>query len=92
MPALFPADGWVLHIIDTDPTSLSANGWLEDTSKARLAWVDSQQCFRLGLLLPLHEPTRRLLACNPEPPLQPWARLAAEFPSLGCLLSRWRST
>lgn len=23
----------VLHIIDTDPTSLSANGWLEDTSK-----------------------------------------------------------
>jgi hypothetical protein len=23
----------VLHIIDQDPTSLSANGWLEDTSK-----------------------------------------------------------
>lgn len=23
----------VLHIVDTDPTSLSANGWLEDTSK-----------------------------------------------------------
>eukprot|EP00887_Chlorella_sp_A99_P007607 scaffold20.g7607.t1 len=32
-----PADGWVLHVVDTDPTSLSANGWLEDTSKARAA-------------------------------------------------------
>lgn len=30
-----PADGYVLHIIDTDPTSLSANGWLEDTSKVQ---------------------------------------------------------
>ncbi|KAL4452171.1 hypothetical protein ABPG75_007833 [Micractinium tetrahymenae] len=28
-----PRDGWTLHIIDTDPTSLSANGWLEDVSK-----------------------------------------------------------
>lgn len=28
-----PADGAVLHVIDTDPTSVSANGWLEDTSK-----------------------------------------------------------
>lgn len=28
-----PQDGCVLHIIDTDPMSASANGWLEDTSK-----------------------------------------------------------
>lgn len=28
-----PTDGCILHIIDSDPTSLSANGWLEDTSK-----------------------------------------------------------
>jgi tubulin-folding cofactor B len=28
-----PKDGYILHIIDTDPTSASANGWLEDTSK-----------------------------------------------------------
>jgi len=26
---------YVLHIIDTDPLSLSANGWLEDTSKVQ---------------------------------------------------------
>jgi hypothetical protein len=26
---------YVLHIIDTDPMSLSANGWLEDTSKVQ---------------------------------------------------------
>ena len=23
----------ILHVIDTDPTSLSANGWLEDITK-----------------------------------------------------------
>ncbi|GAB4819103.1 hypothetical protein N2152v2_006149 [Parachlorella kessleri] len=28
-----PYDGAILHVIDTDPTSLSANGWLEDTTK-----------------------------------------------------------
>lgn len=28
-----PHDGCILHIIDADPTSMSANGWLEDTSK-----------------------------------------------------------
>ena len=28
-----PRDGYVIHVIDTDPTSVSANGWLEDTSK-----------------------------------------------------------
>ena len=28
-----PRDGYVIHIIDIDPTSASANGWLEDTSK-----------------------------------------------------------
>lgn len=28
-----PIDGYILHIIDTDPTSASANGWLEDLSK-----------------------------------------------------------
>mmetsp|Transcript_7112 Transcript_7112/g.29075 ORF Transcript_7112/g.29075 Transcript_7112/m.29075 type:complete len:288 (-) Transcript_7112:91-954(-) len=28
-----PQDGMSLHVIDTDPTSLSAGGWLEDTSK-----------------------------------------------------------
>ena len=28
-----PSDGMRLHVIDTDPTSLSANGWLEDVSK-----------------------------------------------------------
>lgn len=28
-----PRDGFILHIVDTDPTSMSANGWLEDTSK-----------------------------------------------------------
>lgn len=26
---------YTLHIIDTDPLSLSANGWLEDTSKVQ---------------------------------------------------------
>jgi len=30
-----PADGWRVHVIDTDPTSASANGWLEDVSKVR---------------------------------------------------------
>lgn len=30
-----PYDGATLHIVDTDPTSLSANGWLEDTSKVQ---------------------------------------------------------
>ncbi|EFN54851.1 hypothetical protein CHLNCDRAFT_17401, partial [Chlorella variabilis] len=28
-----PRDGFILHIVDTDPTSISANGWLEDVSK-----------------------------------------------------------
>ena len=28
-----PLDGMRLHVIDMDPTSLSANGWLEDLSK-----------------------------------------------------------
>jgi len=28
-----PVDGFVIHVIDTDPTSMSANGWLEDVSK-----------------------------------------------------------
>lgn len=28
-----PQDGFIIHIIDVDPTSLSANGWLEDVSK-----------------------------------------------------------
>jgi tubulin-folding cofactor B len=27
-----PVDGFVINIIDTDPTSASAGGWLEDTS------------------------------------------------------------
>jgi tubulin-folding cofactor B len=26
---------WVLHVIDTNPNSLSARGWLEDTSKVQ---------------------------------------------------------
>lgn len=26
---------WVLHIVDTNPNSLSARGWLEDTSKVQ---------------------------------------------------------
>ncbi|KAK9843543.1 hypothetical protein WJX81_008120 [Elliptochloris bilobata] len=28
-----PQDGWVLHVQDTNPHSLSAHGWLEDTRK-----------------------------------------------------------
>lgn len=28
-----PYNGCMLHVIDTDPTSMSANGWLEDVSK-----------------------------------------------------------
>lgn len=28
-----PYEGCRLHVIDTDPTSLAASGWLEDTSK-----------------------------------------------------------
>eukprot|EP00878_Enallax_costatus_P005154 GHUV01005417.1.p1 GENE.GHUV01005417.1~~GHUV01005417.1.p1 ORF type:complete len:279 (+),score=61.01 GHUV01005417.1:247-1083(+) len=28
-----PCDGWCLHVIDTDESSLSAQGWLEDVSK-----------------------------------------------------------
>lgn len=28
-----PHEGCNLHVIDTDPTSLSASGWLEDVSK-----------------------------------------------------------
>lgn len=28
-----PSDGYTVHVIDTDPNSLSANGWLEDVSK-----------------------------------------------------------
>jgi len=28
-----PQDGYIIHIIDTDPQSMSANGWLEDVSK-----------------------------------------------------------
>lgn len=30
-----PENGFVLHIIDVDPTSASANGWLEDVSKVQ---------------------------------------------------------
>lgn len=30
-----PQDGFILHIIDQDPTSASANGWLEDVSKVK---------------------------------------------------------
>mmetsp|Transcript_14739 Transcript_14739/g.44518 ORF Transcript_14739/g.44518 Transcript_14739/m.44518 type:complete len:279 (+) Transcript_14739:360-1196(+) len=30
-----PHDGCIIHIIDTDPHSLSANGWLEDVSKVQ---------------------------------------------------------
>ena len=32
---MFSLRRYVLHIIDTDPLSLSANGWLEDTSKVQ---------------------------------------------------------
>lgn len=28
-----PKDGYLIHVVDTDPSSLSAGGWLEDTSK-----------------------------------------------------------
>jgi tubulin-folding cofactor B len=28
-----PAEGWSLHVLDTDAASASASGWLEDTSK-----------------------------------------------------------
>ena len=34
LPVL-PSPRCTLHIIDTDPMSLSANGWLEDTSKVQ---------------------------------------------------------
>mmetsp|Transcript_18317 Transcript_18317/g.51694 ORF Transcript_18317/g.51694 Transcript_18317/m.51694 type:complete len:283 (+) Transcript_18317:15-863(+) len=30
-----PQDGFILHVVDTDPTSASANGWLEDVSKVK---------------------------------------------------------
>jgi tubulin-folding cofactor B len=29
------AGRWTLHIVDTNPNSLSARGWLEDTSKVQ---------------------------------------------------------
>ncbi len=32
-PTCLPACSCTLFIIDNDPTSLSANGWLEDVSK-----------------------------------------------------------
>lgn len=36
-----PLDGWRLHVIDTDPTSVSANGWLEDVSKVtESGWLE----------------------------------------------------
>ena len=33
--AAFCTCRWVLHIVDTNPNSLSARGWLEDTSKVQ---------------------------------------------------------
>lgn len=30
-----PCDGYTIHVIDTDPDSMSANGWLEDVSKVQ---------------------------------------------------------
>lgn len=30
-----PCDGYIIHVIDTDPNSMSANGWLEDLSKVQ---------------------------------------------------------
>ena len=29
------SDGMELHVVDNDPQSLSANGWLEDVSKVK---------------------------------------------------------
>lgn len=40
-----PDNGHILHVIDTDPTSASANGWLEDTSKVA-KYVMSDEAYR----------------------------------------------
>ncbi len=34
-PLVTLARRWALHIVDTNPNSLSARGWLEDTSKVQ---------------------------------------------------------
>ncbi|KAK9790772.1 hypothetical protein WJX73_005164 [Symbiochloris irregularis] len=39
-----PDDGYILHIQDTNPLSLSANGWLEDTSKVE-KYVMSEEAY-----------------------------------------------
>lgn len=44
-----PQNGYLLHVIDTDPTSASANGWLEDTSKvAKYMMSDADYSKREG--------------------------------------------
>lgn len=37
-----PADGWTLHVLDTDAGSASAQGWLEDTSKVAKAVMSDE--------------------------------------------------
>eukprot|EP00884_Botryococcus_braunii_P000256 jgi/Botrbrau1/10230/Bobra.0362s0019.2 len=47
-----PYDGCILHVVDLNPNSISANGWLEDTSKVEkyvisdAAYDDRENTFR----------------------------------------------
>ena len=42
-----PLDGMRLHVIDTDPMSVSANGWLEDLSKVE-KYVMSDEAYAVS--------------------------------------------
>ena len=55
-----PLDGMRLHVIDTDPMSVSANGWLEDLSKVE-KYVMSDEAYekREGHLSPVGEKKKR---------------------------------
>uniref|UniRef100_A0A061S2S3 Tubulin-folding cofactor B n=1 Tax=Tetraselmis sp. GSL018 TaxID=582737 RepID=A0A061S2S3_9CHLO len=55
-----PYDGCTLHVVDTDPTSLSAQGWLEDTSKVE-KYVMSDEAYdrRSGTFRKYKEERRR---------------------------------
>ncbi len=61
---------WVLHVEDTNPHSLSAHGWLEDTSKvAKYVMSDEEYARRDNTYRSYKERRRQARGC-PRCPLQ----------------------
>ncbi|KAF3783188.1 Tubulin-folding cofactor B [Nymphaea thermarum] len=46
-----PRDGYRLHIIDLDPSSVTAGGWLEDTSAVEKYTISEEAYDKLGCML-----------------------------------------